>query len=117
MSGDLALDGKVVLITGGTSGIGRATALAFAKRGARIVVSGRSAERGREVVEEIRALGTEAELVEAELSSPAAIRSLVRAVVDRFGRLDCAFNNAAEVGRDRSSKAMRTSSIASWRSI
>lgn len=98
MIGDLALDGKVVLITGGTSGIGRATALAFAKRGARVVVSGRSADRGRDVVEEIRALGTEAELVEAELSSPAAVRSLVRAAVDRFGRLDCAFNNAAEVG-------------------
>ena len=89
-----ALDGKVALITGGTSGIGRATALAFARQGARVAIAGRSPERGAAVVEAIEAAGAEALFVPADLCEPPEIERVVPAVLERFGRLDIAFNNA-----------------------
>jgi len=86
--------GRVVVVTGATSGIGRATALAFARCGFRVVISGRNARRGEEVVDECRVLGAEAAFVPADVTSAADIDALITAVIDRFGRLDVAFNNA-----------------------
>ena len=89
----------VVLITGALTGIGRATALAFAREGARIVVSGRHDEEGKKLVAEIRKLGTEAEFVRSDVRHEEDVRSLVDKIVERFGRLDVAVNNAGTEGK------------------
>lgn len=89
-----AFDGKVALITGGTSGIGQATALAFARRGAHVAIAGRNAERGAAVAAEIEAAGAEALFVPVDVSNAFEVEAMVPAVVERFGRLDIAFNNA-----------------------
>jgi len=89
----------VVLITGALTGIGRATALAFAREGARIVVSGRHDEEGKNLVAEIRKLGTEAEFVRSDVRHEDDVRSLVDKTVARFGRLDVAVNNAGTEGK------------------
>jgi NAD(P)-dependent dehydrogenase (short-subunit alcohol dehydrogenase family) len=88
----------VVLITGALTGIGRATALAFAKQGARIVVSGRKQEAGRALEQELRALGAEAEFVQADVRHESDVQKLVDKAVTRFGRLDIAVNNAGTEG-------------------
>ena len=88
----------VVLITGALTGIGRATALAFAQEGARLVVSGRRDEEGEKLVAELRKLGAEAEFVRSDVRHEAEIRSLVDKTVARFGRLDVAVNNAGTEG-------------------
>src|SRR5262245_48095794 len=92
MSGPL--DGKVALVTGGGSGIGRATALAFARAGARGVVADRTAEAGDATVRLIQDAGGEACFVAADVSRAAAVQALVQRAVDAYGRLDCAHNNA-----------------------
>lgn len=89
----------VVLITGALTGIGRATAFAFAREGHRIVVSGRRDEAGRALAAELRALGTEAEYLHADVRDEAEVRTLVEQAVARFGRLDVAVNNAGTEGR------------------
>src|SRR5271169_5313190 len=89
----------VVLITGALAGIGRATALAFAHEGARIVVSGRRDEAGRELADELRVLGVEAEYLRADVRNDDDVRTLVDRTVARFGRLDVAVNNAGTEGR------------------
>lgn len=86
--------GKVVLVTGGTSGIGRATAVAFAKEGAKVVVSGRREKEGAAVVQEIALAGGIAHFVAADVAQEADVKRLVEATVAKFGRLDVAFNNA-----------------------
>ena len=88
----------VVLITGALTGIGRATALAFAKDGARIVIAGRRDEAGQELVAELRAIGAEAEYWRADVRHEDDVRSLVDKTVAHFGRLDIAVNNAATEG-------------------
>ena len=88
----------VVLITGALTGIGRATALAFAKEGDQIVVSGRHGDTGAELVGEIRALGAEAEFICADVRHDEEMRSLIDQTVKRFGRLDAAVNNAGTEG-------------------
>src|SRR5271169_2262300 len=88
----------VVLITGALTGIGRATALAFAHEGARIVISGRRDEAGQELVAELRTLGTEAEYWRADVRHEDDVRALVDKTVARFGRLDVAVNNAGTEG-------------------
>jgi NAD(P)-dependent dehydrogenase (short-subunit alcohol dehydrogenase family) len=88
----------VVLITGALTGIGRATALAFARDGARIVVSGRRNEAGQALAAELHALGAEAEFVRADVRQEAEVRSLVDQAIARFGRLDVAVNNAGTEG-------------------
>jgi NAD(P)-dependent dehydrogenase (short-subunit alcohol dehydrogenase family) len=93
------LNTNVVLITGALTGIGRATAVAFAKEGARIVVSGRSDEAGQKLVAEIRASGAEAEFVRADVRREDDIRMLVDQTVARFGRLDVAVNAAGTEGQ------------------
>jgi NAD(P)-dependent dehydrogenase (short-subunit alcohol dehydrogenase family) len=89
----------VVLITGALTGIGRATALAFAKGGASVVVSGRHENDGQALAAELRNLGAEAEFVQADVRHEADVRGLVDQTVKRFGRLDVAVNNAGTEGR------------------
>jgi NAD(P)-dependent dehydrogenase (short-subunit alcohol dehydrogenase family) len=88
----------VVLITGALTGIGRATALAFAQEGAQLVVSGRRDAEGEKLVAELRKLGAEAEFVRSDVRHEAEVRSLVDKTVARFGRLDVAVNNAGTEG-------------------
>src|SRR5258705_11470266 len=90
---------QVVLITGALTGIGRATALAFAKEGARIVISGRREEEGQNLVGELRKLGSEAEFVRSDVRHDEDVRRLVDKTVARFGRLDAAVNNAGTEGQ------------------
>lgn len=92
------MNSPVVLITGALTGIGRATALAFAKEGARLVVSGRRDEEGKKLVSELRALGAEAEFVRSDVRHDDDVRNLVDKTVARFGRLDVAVNNAGTEG-------------------
>jgi NAD(P)-dependent dehydrogenase (short-subunit alcohol dehydrogenase family) len=89
---------QVVLITGALTGIGRATAFAFAKKGAKLVVSGRHDDKGQALVTELRALGNEAEFVRADVRKEEDLRALTDKVIARFGRLDVAVNNAAVEG-------------------
>jgi NAD(P)-dependent dehydrogenase (short-subunit alcohol dehydrogenase family) len=89
----------VVLITGALTGIGRATALAFAGEGSRIVVSGRREEAGLALANELRDLGAEAEFVQADVRHEDDVRALVDQTVARFGRLDVAVNNAGTEGQ------------------
>jgi NAD(P)-dependent dehydrogenase (short-subunit alcohol dehydrogenase family) len=89
----------VVLITGALTGIGRATAVAYARDKARVVVSGRSQEKGDELVRELRALGTEAEYFGADVRVDGELRDVVDKTIARFGRLDVAVNNAGTEGR------------------
>jgi NAD(P)-dependent dehydrogenase (short-subunit alcohol dehydrogenase family) len=89
----------VILITGALTGIGRATALAFADSGARIVVSGRREAEGRALEAELVALGADAKFVQADVRRDADVAALVDATVARFGRLDVAVNNAGTEGQ------------------
>jgi NAD(P)-dependent dehydrogenase (short-subunit alcohol dehydrogenase family) len=86
--------GRVALITGGNAGIGRATAIEFAKQGARVVVSGRREKEGRDVVAEIRALDGEALFVKTDVSTASDVKAMIEQTLAKFGRLDFAFNNA-----------------------
>lgn len=87
-------EGQVVLVTGGTAGIGEATARAFAAAGAHVVVAGRNRDRGTRVVDAIRADGGESIYVQADVAEPAQVEQLVRDTVELYGGLDHAFNNA-----------------------
>ena len=89
----------VVLVTGALSGIGRAAALAFARAGTRLAVSGRNQEAGDALAAELRALGADAIFLRADVRHDAEVRSLVDSTVERFGRLDAAVNNAGTEGR------------------
>src|SRR5438128_9403983 len=89
----------VVLITGALTGIGRATALAFARESARVVISGRHDEEGQKLVGELRKLGAEAEFVRSDVRKEDDVRALVDQTVARFGRLDVAVNNAGTEGQ------------------
>jgi NAD(P)-dependent dehydrogenase (short-subunit alcohol dehydrogenase family) len=89
----------VVLVTGGLTGIGRAAAVAFAKKGAKIVVSGRRDEVGNELAKELRSFGAEAVFINADVRKESDVRALVDKIVARFGRLDVAVNNAGTEGQ------------------
>ena len=93
------MSNPVVLITGALTGIGRATAIAFAKEGARLVVAGRREDAGQQLTTELRALGAEAEFIRADVRHEDEVRDLVDRTVARFGRLDVAVNNAATEGQ------------------
>ena len=93
-----AFEGKVALITGGSSGIGRATALAFAAEGARVALGARREAEGRETVRLVEQQGGEALFVPADVSVPEQVKALVESAVSRWGRLDCAVNNAGVEG-------------------
>ena len=90
---------KVVLITGALTGIGRATAIAFAREGAHVVVCGRRDDAGNALATELRTLGVEAEYIRADVRHEDDVRSLVDRTVTRFGGLDVAVNNAGTEGK------------------
>lgn len=92
------MDNKIALVTGAGSGIGRATALVFAREGAKVVVSDIVVEGGQETVQQIEAAGGEAIFVKADVSQAADVETLVAKTVETYGRLDCAFNNAGIEG-------------------
>ena len=88
----------VVLITGGLTGIGRAAAVAFAKKGANVVVAGRRDEAGKALVKELRSSGADAEFINCDVRKEDDVRAMVDKTIARFGRLDVAVNNAATDG-------------------
>jgi NAD(P)-dependent dehydrogenase (short-subunit alcohol dehydrogenase family) len=90
--------GKVALVTGSSSGLGEATALKFAQEGAKVIIVARRVEQSEQVVQKIAALGGEAHFVPADVSLAADAERMVKAAVEKFGRLDCAVNNAGIVG-------------------
>ncbi len=94
-----SLSESVILITGALSGIGKATAFAFAKEGSRVVVSGRRQQEGLDLVAELRGLATEAEFIYADVRHEEDVKNLIGRTVARFGRLDIAVNNAGTEGR------------------
>jgi NAD(P)-dependent dehydrogenase (short-subunit alcohol dehydrogenase family) len=93
-----SFEGKVALVTGASSGLGAATALKFASQGAKVVVVARRAEQSADVVRQIVAAGGEAHFVPADVSRAADAERMVRAAVEKYGRLDCAVNNAGISG-------------------
>jgi len=92
------LQNKVALITGGTSGIGRETAVLFAKEGAKVVITGRREPEGHETVAVVRAAGGDGIFVKGDVSKAADVQLFVQKTVEKFGRLDIAFNNAGIEG-------------------
>ena len=92
------LQDKVGIVTGGTSGIGRDAAVLFAKAGARVVVAGRREAEGKETIDLVRAAGGEGLFVKTDVSQAAEVHALVQKTVEKFGRLDVAFNNAGIEG-------------------
>jgi NAD(P)-dependent dehydrogenase (short-subunit alcohol dehydrogenase family) len=98
----MILQDKVALVTGGTSGIGRATAIAYAQQQAKVVVVGRRMDEGEETVRLIQEAGGEAIFVQADVTKEADVKAMVDKTVDVFGRLDIAFNNAVMGGENPS---------------
>jgi len=92
------MKGKVVLITGGSTGIGRAASMAFAREGCLLVIASRSSSTGNETVDLIKAAGGEAVFVQTDVQQADAVQHLVRETVARYGRVDCALNNAGVEG-------------------
>ncbi len=87
-------EGKVALVTGGAAGIGRTTALAFAREGAKVVIADINVEGGEETVKMIRDAGSEAIFVKTDVRMAEEVKNMADKTVETFGRLDCAFNNA-----------------------
>lgn len=92
-----AFNGKSVVVTGATSGIGAGTALAFAAHGAKVMINGRDQARGEQVLQELRAAGGEGELMIGDVADSSFCDALVAETVSRFGALDVLFNNAGVV--------------------
>ncbi|WPB77843.1 SDR family oxidoreductase [Archangium violaceum] len=108
------LEGKVALVTGASSGIGRATAIAMARAGARLVIASRGQEGNAETVELIRQQGGEAIAIRTDVTKASDIESLVRGTVEHYGRLDVAFNNA---GTTVAPKAIHEYDEAEWDTV
>jgi len=109
------LEDKITLITGGGSGIGRTTALAFARAGAKVVISGRREREGYETLGLVKKLGGQGEFIKADISKEADVEVLVNQTLAAYGRLDVAFNNAGiegEVG-----KQTHEQSVANYRAV
>lgn len=107
----ISLEGKVAVVTGASSGIGRATAKTFAEHGASVVVAARRESELRSLVDEIRTSGGNAQLLRGDVRDEEFARALVELAVDAFGGLDIAFNNAAALG---SNKSILELSLADW---
>ena len=93
------MSNQVVLVAGALTGIGRATAVAFAKAGADVVISGRHAHEGQKLAAELRSFGAEAEFVQADVRRESDVQKLIDHTMSRFGRLDAAVNNAGTEGK------------------
>src|SRR5215469_15148116 len=93
------VEGKVALVTGGASGIGRATALTFAREGAKLVVADMNADGGQQTVHMITEKGGEATFIQVDVTSASAVEAMISQTVETYGRLDCAYNNAGISGR------------------
>ncbi len=106
---------KVALVTGGTSGIGSATALAFAREGAKVVVSGRREKEGNEIVSLIKKNGGEGMFIKTDVSSEADVAALVAKTLSAYGRLDAAFNNAGIEGE--TGKQTHEQSVENYRAV
>ncbi len=102
------LEGKTALITGGGGGIGRATALIFAREGARVAVADQAAEMAAETVELVNQGGGQAVSLTCDVTDPAQVEAMIGATVSAFGRLDCAFNNAGIAGYQVDAGGKRT---------
>jgi NAD(P)-dependent dehydrogenase (short-subunit alcohol dehydrogenase family) len=119
------LDGKVAVVTGGASGIGRASAKALAAEGARVIVGDVAEERGESAAQEIRDAGGEATFVRADVTKMSDVEALVREAVDRWRRLDVMFNNvgvaipgtAAEMDEDDFRRVLDVNLIGVWRGM
>jgi NAD(P)-dependent dehydrogenase (short-subunit alcohol dehydrogenase family) len=92
------VDGKVALVTGGASGIGRATALTFAREGAKLVIADMNEAGGHQTVHMITEQGGEAIFVKTDVTQATAVAALISKAVASYGRLDCAYNNAGISG-------------------
>src|SRR5215470_3804952 len=95
------VEGKVALVTGGASGIGRATALTFAREGARLIIADMNEEGGQQTVHMITEQGGEAIFVRTDVSQAVEVQALISTAVETYGRLDCAHNNAGIAGGGR----------------
>jgi len=93
-----AMKGKVALVTGGTSGIGRATAVAFAKRGTKVVIAGRRETEGQETLDLIKKAGSEGAFIHADVTKENDVKRLTEETISAFGQIDMAFNNAGVEG-------------------
>jgi NAD(P)-dependent dehydrogenase (short-subunit alcohol dehydrogenase family) len=102
------LDGKAALVTGGGSGIGRATAIAMAREGARVAVSDLSKDGIDETVALINAAGGQSIAIQGDVTDEADVANMVARTVSAFGRIDCAFNNAGVAGRSVGPPGQRT---------
>lgn len=100
---DSIVTGRVVLITGGSAGIGRAAAELFARKGAHVVLAARGVDRGQEVATQLQAEGCQVRFIQADVSRSEDVERLIRATIESFGRIDCAFNNAAALANIRRS--------------
>jgi NAD(P)-dependent dehydrogenase (short-subunit alcohol dehydrogenase family) len=117
------LQGKVALVTGGSAGIGRATALAMAREGAQVVIANRGVAGGEETVRLITMAGGEATFLQTDVSRTTQVEALIARTVETYGRLDCAFNNAgyeglrqptAEVPEEDWEQSIRTNLTGTW---
>lgn len=108
-------NGRVALVTGATSGIGKETALQFARDGAKVVLAARRRELGRALEADILNRGGEALFVETDVTEAASLERMVRATLQRFGRLDCAFNNAGIAGE--AMKPTADHSMDNWNAV
>ena len=111
--GNGELKGRVAVVTGGNGGIGLGMARGLAGAGAAVVIAGRNAEKSRRAVAELTGLGAEAAAIECDVAEEAAVESLVRGAVDRFGRLDVLVNNAGMNIR----KPVQDLTLAEWRRV
>ena len=93
------MDGKIALVVGGSTGIGRATAIAFAQAGANVVIASRREKRGQETAQLVKQAGTEGLFIQTDVSSNSSVRALIEQTVEKFGRIDAAFNNAGIEGK------------------
>ena len=93
------LDGKIALITGAGSGIGRASALTFAREGAKVAVADKQVDGGQETVRMVEAAGGTASFIKVDVSDAASVEAMVNATVETYGRIDCAYNNAGIEGQ------------------